>query len=437
MSLPHRPIPALEQYLSRYAESECQSLAHLPLTPWRHCLIVPCFAERPDFAKRLEAGPLWQDQLLAIVVINQPPGPPEPNNHALLHYFLETWPLLGRHEHLYLLGHPEQDSRWLIIDRFQEERALPRQQGVGLARKIGCDLATKLYQLGYLSGEWLHLTDADAHLPEGYFELPSARGYSAAVYQFEHILAENEAAPPSPEQVYLATQWYELALRYYILGLAWAGSPYAWPTIGSALAVSVPAYCQARGMPKKAAGEDFYLLNKLSKLGAVYQTKELTVRIDARQSTRVPFGTGPSVQNILTLKQPALDYRYYHPETFVGLKAWLDMIPQLWDHRDRAESVLAALPSPVREGLRALKVERLFTHLQTQIPNAEAGARAAHHWFDAFRTLKLIHFLQKATPDQSLARSIEHASFAAPLRGPLANLVADCSAHPPDKDGRD
>lgn len=414
--------PALEHYLTRYAESECQALDHLPLIPWQHCLIVPCFAEQPDFAKRLAASPLWQHNLLVVVVINQPPGPPEPDNQALLDYF-KTWPLLGQHQHLYLLGRPEQGSRWLVVDRFQDARALPRKQGVGLARKIGCDLAARIYQMGYLSSEWLHLTDADAQLPENYFALLPAQGYSAAVYQFQHIMADGAPSPPSPEPAYFATLWYELALRYYILGLAWAGSPYAWPTIGSALAVQVIAYCQARGMPKKAAGEDFYLLNKLSKLGAIYHANEQTVRIEARLSARVPFGTGPSVHKILALEQPATQYRYYHPQTFVGLKAWLDLIPQLWAKRHQGEALLASLPEPVRAGLYSLKVGDLLTHLQTQTHNAEAGQRAAHHWFDAFRTLKLIHFLQKHFPDQPLAQSIEHTDFAAPLRVPLAKLL--------------
>lgn len=414
---------AQEQYLTRYAEPECQAIVNLPLGRFQHCLIIPCYGEAADFAQRLAAGPLWRQDLLVIVVINQPPGPPDPLNRALFNHF-QSWPKLASFQHLHLYGHPHQKSRWLIVDRFQGERTLPRSQGVGLARKIGCDLAVQLHHLGHLDNEWLHHTDADTHLPKNYFALPPTTGLSAAVYAFQHILTDT-AATPQKQKVYTATRWYELALRYYIAGLEWAGSPYAWSTIGSALAVSAVAYCQARGMPKKSAGEDFYLLNKLRKLAPIYQARDITVAIEVRQSARVPFGTGPSVEAILALKRPAVDYRYYHPQTFVGLKAWLDLLPNLWPNRHRGLQLLESLPDPVAAGLVELKVGNLLAHLRTQITTGEAALGAIHDWFDAFRTLKLIHFLQAHEwPDQALAESIQHTDFATHLRTELACLTA-------------
>ena len=54
--------------------------------------------------------------------------------------------------------------------------------------------------------------------------------------------------------------------RYFQRGLAWARSPYAFHTVGSTMVVHALCYAQVRGVPRRRAGEDFYLLGKLSKL---------------------------------------------------------------------------------------------------------------------------------------------------------------------------
>jgi hypothetical protein len=46
-----------------------------------------------------------------------------------------------------------------LVERSQ---GLPHKEGVGLARKIGCDIALSLYERGTLKSRWLHTTDADA-----------------------------------------------------------------------------------------------------------------------------------------------------------------------------------------------------------------------------------------------------------------------------------
>ena len=48
--------------------------------------------------------------------------------------------------------------------------------------------------------------------------------------------------------------------------MKYARSPYAFHTIGSTMAVSANHYAKVRGFPKREAGEDFYLLNKLAKV---------------------------------------------------------------------------------------------------------------------------------------------------------------------------
>src|SRR5690606_7285065 len=103
---------------------------------------------------------------------------------------------------------------------------------------------------------------------------------------------------PADEPVTRATELYEASLRYHVLGLAHAGSPYAYHSIGSTLAVQARAYALVRGVPKRSAGEDFYLLDKLAKVAPLLRARGEPVRIRARFSTRVPFGTGPAVARI-------------------------------------------------------------------------------------------------------------------------------------------
>src|SRR5262249_38957583 len=141
---------------------------------------------------------------------------------------------------------------------------LPEGQGVGLARKIGFDLAARLFAAGRLRSPFIHSTDADVRLPEDYFERAEEGAIAAAlVYPFSHRPEED---PVLARAVFL----YEISLRYYVLGLAFAGSPHAYHTIGSAFAARASAYVSVRGFPKRDAAEDFYLLSKIAKVGPVF-----------------------------------------------------------------------------------------------------------------------------------------------------------------------
>lgn len=399
---------AIEQYLSRYAESETQLLDGFPQHCYDHCAVIPCFRETPAFAERLLTGPLNDKNMLVIVVINQSEARPQPLNQALLTFFSAFAPL-WQNGHLRLCRNSWAAIHWLVVDRSQSPLWVPIKQGVGLARKIGCDIAVALSAKGMLISPWLHSTDADAHLPAGYLDLPSSNApgapHAAAVYPFEHIRAEASI------KEWQATQLYEQALHYYVAGLRWARSPYAQHTIGSLLAFTVKAYCEVRGFPKRNAGEDFYLLNKLTKLGPVY-TPQARVKLRARLSDRVPFGTGPKVKTITDLKDPATEYCYYSPAVFVQLKRWLDAVPHVWQALQSATPPLGGLPMDVQDALSAAGIERLWPHLQKQGLTPEACERAIHTWFDAFQTLKFIRRLQaRAYPPLPLQQCRREAPF--------------------------
>ena len=110
---------------------------------------------------------------------------------------------------------------------------------------------------------------------------------------------------------------------------------YGFTTIGSLITVNPEHYAKVRGFPKRDAAEDFYLLNKMAKVGAVRSIQAPIVEIEARLSTRVPFGTGPALAKIL--ESGIEDYLFYHPMVFEELRAFLDGFSSLWSASDIRE----------------------------------------------------------------------------------------------------
>jgi hypothetical protein len=283
----------------------------------------------------------------------------------------------------------------LHVDRASPNHLLPAGQGVGTARKIGFDIALRLHRARGLASSWLHTTDADVLLPRDYFDRATAvtvKNAAALVYPFTHR-GEDDVA------LARAVQLYEISLRYYVLGLGSAGSPYAHQTIGSTLAVNALAYAKVRGVPKRTAAEDFYLLGKLAKVGAIASLGGKPISLSGRVSRRVPFGTGPAVERIAREEQ----FTLYHPLIFAYLGAWLGALARL--PLGAASGTFAA---EVAEQCRKKKLDpSLIAEIATQ-PLVEAALAAAQGhaktratlaehiatWFDAFRTLKFVHALE-------------------------------------------
>lgn len=89
---------------------------------------------------------------------------------------------------------------------------------------------------------------------------------------------------------------YELYMRNYLLNMLRIGSPYAFTALGSAIVVRASALKKIGGITPLKSGEDFYLLQKLRKMGPVGAWNSECVHPAARFSERVDFGTGPAMQ---------------------------------------------------------------------------------------------------------------------------------------------
>lgn len=277
----------------------------------------------------------------------------------------------------------------LVIDRCTGDRVIDSKEGVGLARKTGADVCLALIDQGKVRQAIIYTSDADAILPRTYGLPPGQdildKSIAAFIYPFVH-----EAEP----HLRTAALLYEIHLFSYVLGLYRAGSSYAFHTLGSTLAISATHYAKVRGFPKKNAGEDFYLLNKLAKTGSILQLSESSIRLQARVSSRVPFGTGPAVQRIFNLSQPLDEYLFYHPQTYEMLKSLMQTMPLLYD-KDLSSALPSNLPSLYREVILSWACANSF---DTIVAKGRENSRSRkvflkflQDWFDALRTLRFVH----------------------------------------------
>lgn len=269
-----------------------------------------------------------------------------------------------------------------------------RERGAGTARKIGMDMALRILWPNVGKRGLLVCLDADTTVMNNY--LNSLRSHrsgadlEAFVIDYEH---------PWPEDLFLSQAIcnYEIFLRWYVLGLKYAKSPYAYHVMGSAMAVTAGAYVAVRGMSRRPAGEDFYFLNKLAKVCPVTRIRDTRVFPAARISKRVSFGTGASVEKML--RGHDFSGKVYHPEAFRILARWLEVAEEIIRIRGADVKMLMSEARLIDSVLEGFLKERHFPPAWERIcartPLAEARLRRFHEWFDAFQTLKLIRALHR------------------------------------------
>ncbi len=346
-------------------------------------VVVPALAEEENLFSTLQAltkNPLeFISRFLILVVVNNREGArqidKEDNQRTLAS-------LAAREPRLENL-----ELAW--VDAASPGKELPvKTGGVGLARKIGFDLA--LSRLDYETAEPLLISlDADTLVRPDY--LPAlCRHFSkspkaGAVIPFCH-------QPGANLEEDRAISRYELFLRSYVLGLSVAGSPYAFHTIGSAMACTARGYVRMGGMNLRAAGEDFYFLQHLAKTGGIDPVAGTVVYPSPRASHRVPFGTGRSMSRMLAGEEDAV--MFYDPACFQILKAWLDAVLQnanapagvVLSHAGKISRDLAGYLEEISYGAVWEKLRKNFRDER----NFFSGF---HSWFDGLKTMKLIHHL--------------------------------------------
>lgn len=386
----------LRKYLRTYAEPEAHVVSDTSLRErWKQVLVIPAYDEPPDVLDHLSRF----HNMLLILVLNHPDKHGASTSNDALRSHLSTlenvWSAPNANTCLRKLP---SHNHVLVVER---ANALPHKQGVGLARKIGCDLALALGFSGKVTSDWIHCSDADALLPPDYFTASDLHQNAVALtYPFKHT-------PPIDNDERAAIQLYEGYLQSYVDGLSRAGSPYAFHTIGSCIAVKAEAYAQVRGFPRRAAGEDFYLLNKVAKLGAVVRPSCDPIELSARLSGRVPFGTGPALRRLLSNGNLQDTPLFYHPACYAGLRALLAYVAASGTPATSLSDFEVALThhAGAFTTLKDLGIASFLLHAKRQCSDQAAFAKQFHQWLDAFKTLKFIHGLSEHYPKLSASQA--------------------------------
>lgn len=416
---------ARRKYLERYAEPEARLAAELGES-YGAALIVPLRREDAGFLENLRpACASTPERTLLIAVVNatvDADAAVHQQNIRLLRELNEL--LLPRRVLPTVAGTPARATLGrsgafdvLLVDRASAGRCLQAREGVGVARRIGADVAFALYERGQLRSPWLCCSDADAELPARYFSaLTQIAATSPEGVRRVGLTLPFWHAPSGDAAIDRATVEYEISLRYYTLGLASVGSPYAYQSMGSSLCVLADAYAEVRGFPRRDAAEDFYLLDKLAKIGSVHRPPVEPIRIWSRVSDRVPFGTGRRVRDLIEGEE----IRLYQPRCFelLGIALWAlrravaarseELLPAALAAKLDAGSVGAV--STVLEELNAFEALR---EILGASPDARVRERRLATWFDALRTLRFIHLIEvpAALPRLALREALERAPF--------------------------
>ncbi len=397
--------PVLAQYLARYAEPEAEGYV-LEGPAYSRALVVPVFRERAHFLDGMRpALQSVSEPMLVIVVVNDSSAASdaEPDHRRLLRALTSRSERLVQRDEAVAPGWlgPLDDAshhRLLVIDRAHAPWLLPRREGVGLARKIGFDVASACYARGQIGSPWVYSTDADAKLAAGHFDVERTPP-GALVFPFVHLASEDEA-------LNAATWAYECSLRYHVLGLRAVRSPYAWHALGSAMAVHVHAYAQVRGFPKRAAAEDFYLLEKIAKSATVYRARGPSVGIMARRSERVPVGTGPAVARLLRGDSLFVEA----PAAYQALLELDEAIERAAPRATSLEVELACHRVLGQEAQR-LGLVRGWQRVLDETRSPQAARRRWSSWFDGLKTRQVLRALWTTHPPLPLQRALREAAF--------------------------
>ena len=277
-----------------------------------------------------------------------------------------------------------------VIDAASEGKELDiTNAGVGLARKIGMDIALGVFDYSIIGKKIIVSLDADCQVEENYLsEIDhnfNKQNVYAAIVDFEHILPEDEIRR-------IGILSYEIFLRHYVTGLLFAESPFAFHTIGSTVVCDYEAYIKIGGMNSRKAAEDFYFLQKLAKHYRIHRIISTKVKPLARESWRVPFGTGRSMADFSSNKK---DILLYDADVYCILKQWLEVFNS--DLLLNPDSILKEAKK-IHPELYNFLDSRGFSNDWKKILNNSKSAKQLDYqrknWFDAFETLKLIHHLR-------------------------------------------
>lgn len=361
-------------------------------------VMIPCLNE-PEIIRTLES--LWSCKPTeafceVIVVVNES----EDSSDAVKSFNEKNYQKL-------LEWKKTNDRTNLVLHPIYARSVAAKHAGAGMARKIGMDEVVRRFNALNRPEGVIISTDADCLFSPNYLqqiELTfSQKSCFAATLNFKHRIDEMT----DPRQR-LGIQLYEDYLHYYKKALDYTGFPDSIYTIGSAFAVRAEAYVKQGGMNRRQAGEDFYFLNKLTKLGKIAEINDAFVYPSARISDRVPFGTGAAMTKWMN---NADDLSLtYNLSAFCDLKTLFDKVDSLFRNTSVAEFI-SSLPQSVREYLESLDFPAKLAEINKYSSNLVSFRKRFFQFFDAFLILRFLNMSHKTHyPRQKLAEAVMQLS---------------------------
>ncbi len=344
------------------------AIPNLPFKQYERVICIPTYDEYAYLPQVLEDVSALPHTALVIIHNNCRVDSTDAvlNSNQQLHQWLLSFPHHSDgHNHLIQY----KSTSILLMDYSHNPRLFPRTEGVGLARHMLGEMAVLLIDANIITCPWMWCTDGDVRLPNNYLDHPALK---------EGIELMGYYHSPAPLELSL----YEIGLRYYTLGLQWADSPIAFPTIGSCIAIHATTFRKIYGFPKRQAAEDFYLLNKAVKVAPIHYSATKTLTIRGRPSDRVPFGTGQGMQSIAN---DNLQYQLYDPKIFTLLRNWISVMRTASDDTliDELTDIVPDYPY----------FNKLRKTIQQPCPEKQR-VRRRFVFFDCFQTMRWIHHLR-------------------------------------------
>ena len=425
----------LEDYLEKYSVGTNWNLVAGKIENISQVVVIPAYAEKEMlFSTLASLAQNHQSSLeysLVLCVINNKSNSPSEqvsNNQTTIEYLdalVRNKPLgkFNSDQKIYpqLLKVADTQLKLSYIDASSKCYEIPKSDGgVGMARKVGMDMALRLLNKSLADKKLIISLDADTLVQTNYLSTIKnsfASKTKTAIVAYEHQM-------PDDYEGQVAICCYEIFLRYWVLGLKYAKSPWAFHSIGSTIVTSTEAYLQVRGMNRREAGEDFYFLNKLAKIGNIDYIKDTCVFPSARSSSRVPFGTGKAVERFLTGKTK--DYLLYDPQIFIIISQWLEfMNSALLISEDK----ILSQAHKINPALKSFLVDSRFADAWSKIGrNAKDEKTLRGHfndWFDGFKTFKLIKYLTKTEyPQIDMFEALVKILTLMGKQGPKINALA-------------
>ncbi len=378
----------VEKYFKKFGSDKWQ-VNSVSSKKYDNIIVIPALGELANIGRTISSlnntGSKYFDRSLVLLVVNNTANVNQSirNDNELTIEYLKQRSYQSRQR--------SSELQIAYVDASTPGNELDNKNGgVGLARKIGMDLALTLFDYGSSRKKLIICCDADCEVSSNYLstivEFFNDNNVNAGYVKFEHPIEDT-----GDER--FAIVCYEIFLHYYVLALNYADSPYAIHSIGSTMVCDHEAYINVQGMNKRKAAEDFYFMEKLAKNYKVSPIRDAVVYPSGRKSWRVPFGTGQRINRFIS--KTTDEYQLYSPESFELLKQWNKFY---YDPANIEAGILLRFANDTDEYLtKFLEVNNFKENFVNIINNSKSEIQVfqqKRRWFDGFKTLKLIHWLR-------------------------------------------